>query len=426
MFWLKLKAGALQLTTFIVVVIALLLAAFILLVHTHKQFQIQKDFIVETTRNSNLGINYTLKNSIRLNDTTTISHKDEDYKSLRVYRDYWGVFEKITSISKIKKKRFEKIALIGSKQADTYRPALYIQDNNKPLVLVGNTKIKGVAYLPKQGVKPGFISGQSYYGSKLIYGSTELSSVLPKIYNETINQIKSIGIQLSRIPQRQFLNIESGEQYSNSFTEPLKMIFSNNAIDLRDVELTGHILVQSKSKIVVYVSSKLKDVVLVAPEIEIRNNVNGIFQAIASKRIYIGKSVQLSYPSALIVNEKQDVELQGSKNQIAEQNSIIVNDNSIIKGLVMYLGQRKPNNYEVQIELKEKAIVYGELYCNENTELKGVVYGTVYTNNFIANQSGSIYQNHIYNGTIIIDELPQKYVGLPFVNSKKEVLKWLY
>ena len=41
MTWLKVKAGALQLTMFIVVVIALLLTAFIILIHTHKRFRLQ-------------------------------------------------------------------------------------------------------------------------------------------------------------------------------------------------------------------------------------------------------------------------------------------------------------------------------------------------------------------------------------------------
>jgi hypothetical protein len=71
-------------------------------------------------------------------------------------------------------------------------------------------------------------------------------------------------------------------------------------------------------------------------------------------------------------------------------------------------------------------IIKGEVYCNTNIELKGTVFGTVYTSNFIAKQSGSVYQNHLYNATIVVDSLSQKYVGLPFSNSKKGVLKWLY
>ncbi|WP_290698291.1 hypothetical protein [Lacinutrix sp.] len=423
---LKLRGGALQLTLFIIVVIALLLTSFILLVHTHKQFQVQTDFIIETTRNTNIGVDYALQNSISLNDTISIDLKDEDFKSIKVLRDYWGVFEKITVVSQIKNNQFKKTALIGAKQIENNRTALYTQNNNKPLVLVGNTKIEGVTYLPSQGVKSGTISRQSYYGSQLIYGQTKTASSLPKVLTETVNELKNIESKVGKVQSNQFLEIEIGKHYNNSFFKPTQLIFSNSTINLRGIELTGNILVQSKSKIVVYASSILKDVVLVAPEIEIQNNVKGNFQAIASKRINVGKSVKLQYPSVLVINEKEGLTKEQESNKPIKQNRISIDDNSIIKGLVFYLGEKKSNNYKTQVELNEKAILIGELYCNQNTELKGTVYGTVYSNNFIANQFGSVYQNHIYNGTIIVNKLPKEYVGLPFNNSKKEILKWLY
>ncbi|MFV0571688.1 MAG: hypothetical protein ACK5M1_04545 [Xanthomarina gelatinilytica] len=427
MHWLKLKAGALQLTLFIAVVIALLLSAFILLVHTHKKFQVQTDFVIETARNTDKGFDYAFQNRVPLNDTLQIQLTEEPNRAVKIHRDYWGVFEKILSISQTKNKRFTKTALVGAKQSGDNRTALYVQDNNKPLVLVGNTKIEGIAYIPKQGVKSGTISGQSYYGSQLIYGQTKTSSTLPKVASEIISQIKSIENQISKTSQSQFMEFKDGKSYKNSFKKPVKVIFSNSNINLNSIQLTGHILVQSKTRIVVEATSVLKDVVLIAPEIEIKNNVKGYFQAIASKSIRVGSNVHLEYPSALVLNEKQLGYQQGAiNNNHLETSFIYIEENAVIKGLVLFLGEEKTNNYKAQIELNENATLYGELYCNQNTELKGTVYGTVFTNNFIANQSGSVYQNHIYNGNIIINKLPEEYVGLSFNGSKKEILKWLY
>ena len=355
MLGLKLKAGALQLTTFIIVVIALLLTAFILLVHVHKQFRIQSNFTIETTKQSNQGVNYTLQNPIRINDTTTINFQNEDDKTLRVYRNFWGVFEKVVSTATIKNKHFEKLALVGSKQSENNRTALYVQDNNKPLVLVGNTKIKGLTYLPRLGVKPGYISGQSYYGSKLIYGTTRVASRLPKLSLELINHIEQLEYLNSKLPQSQFLNIEEGGNHSNSFLKPLQVIYSNNAIDLRSIQLTGHILLQSKSKITVHPSSNLRDVVLIAPEIEIKPNVVGNFQAIASKEIIVANNVQLNFPSALVLNEKREIKQLNDLSLIEEEHKISINENSTIKGSVVFIGQDQPNNYKPQIVLKEKA-----------------------------------------------------------------------
>jgi len=69
MIFLKLKSAALQLTLFIAVVISILLMGFVLLLHTHKQFQIQTDFMVEATQNTDIGIDYAMRHTIFLKDT---------------------------------------------------------------------------------------------------------------------------------------------------------------------------------------------------------------------------------------------------------------------------------------------------------------------------------------------------------------------
>ncbi len=423
MFRLKLKAGALQLTLFIAVVIALILAGFILLVHTHKRFNIQTDYIIETSQNTNKGIHQALINTIPLGDSINI--ESEDNKTLKVYREFWGVFEKITSVATIKKNKLKCVALIGGIQPKKNRVALYVQDNNKPLVIVGNTKIEGVVYLSDRGVKPGTISGQSYYGSQLIYGATRRSSSVPKLFKETVIRLASIDNDISKTQSINFLTLENGETFTNSFLNPKQLAFSNSEIRLINISLIGNIVIQSKTKISIEASATLKDVILIAPEIEIENNVKGNFQAIASKNINIGKQVDLEYPSALVLNEKEIQQVNDSI-VIPNQNKIFIDDNSTIKGVVVFISEPKTNNYNPQIELKEKTTVIGEVYCTENIELKGTVYGSVFANNFIAKQSGAIYQNHIYNGTIIVSQLPEEYVGLSFNNSKKGVLKWLY
>ncbi len=421
---LKLKSGALQLTLFISIIIAVLLMGFVLLLHSHKRFQVQTDFILETTENAQKGIEHAMLHSIRLKDTVAIPLDETNYKTLKIHRDFWGIFEIVTSKSKIKTNHFRKIALIGAKSKAQNRTALYLQDTRKPLVVVGRTKIEGVVFLPKQGVKAGTISGHSYTGSQLLYGSTQQSAALPPLTTGIFDQIESIEYQVSEISNAQFITIKPG-LYSNSFFKPVQIHFSKSDILLNEVQLTGHIIVQSKTKITVQASAVLKDIVLIAPEIEIENNVIANFQAFASKKMSVGNSVQLRYPSALILNKNQ-VGSQSNTTGIKEKPSIQIGKSSVVKGVVVYLGNDPPNNYKTQIELQETSVLIGELYCNQNTELKGTVYGTVFAKNFIANQFGSIYQNHIYNGKINVHKLPKKYVGLLFNNSKKEVLKWLY
>lgn len=424
----KVKAGALQLTMFIVVVVAVLLAAFIILVHTHKQFKIKTDFVLETIENANKGISYVLQNDIGQNDTLQINQQDEDHKTVKVHRDYWGLFEKATAISKIKTNTFTKTALIGARQPQPEGIALYVEDQNKPLVVVGNTKIQGLTYIPKQGVRTGNISGHSYYGSQLIYGTTRTSAELPKISKVTLEQIKTVQNNMAEIKTSQFLDLGKTKKQQNSFLNPLQVIYSNKDITLSEVSLTGHILVQSRTKITVEAPSNLKDVVLVAPIIEIKNRTKGTFQAIATKEIIIGENCTLHYPSAFVLNEAEDsknpTENIENTSHAKETPSIKISKGTTIKGAIVYLGTSK--NYKAQVFIDEKITVTGEIYCNRNLELLGTVHGSVYTSNFVANQSGSSYQNHLYNGSISIEALPREYIGLTFENQKKGVLKWLY
>lgn len=419
----KVKAGALQLTMFMVVVIALLLAAFIILVHTHKRFKIQTNFVKETIVNADKGIDYVLYNKIPQNDTLQINLQDEAYKLVKVHKDYWGIFEKVMSTATIKHNSYSKIALVGVSQPQQNRTALYVEDNNKPLVVVGDTKIQGTVHLPKQGIRTGNIAGHSYYGKSLVYGSSRTSKAeLPKLLKETRDRIKTPQNITKHISQEQFLDLGKQSVYINSFYNPLEVIYSPTDINLYDISLTGHILVQSETRIVVDATSNLKDVILIAPEIQIKDHTKGRFQAFATKNISIEKNCELDYPTVLVLNERPNSN-KGTNGTI-ETPLIKINKHAKIKGAVAYLGVTK--NYRAQVFIDENAIVTGEVYCNKNLELLGLVYGTVYTSNFVANQSGSSYQNHIYNGSILVDYLPQEYVGLAFEDSKKEVAKWLY
>lgn len=425
MVFVKLNAGALQLTIFMVTVIAVLLASFLVLTQLQQRFKIKTNLIIKTVHNANVGFGYALANTIPLNDTTIVDLENEDYKSVKLHREFWGVFEKVGVVSDIKANRFKKVALIGTKQNEANRTALYLEDQNKPLTVVGNTKIKGNAYLPKRGIRTGNISGVSYYGSQLVYGTTQNSGAMPKLGNETMEQLESISNNKGMMDQDRFLDIKGKKEVKNSFLEPYTLVYDQNEILLSEIKLTGHIMVQSQTKITVDSSAHLKDVLLVAPNIEIRDNVSGTFQAIGTGHITVGKNCQFSYPSALVIYEKSNMEHQEADKQ-TEKNGIVIDKASTFKGMLVYLGNSKPNNYEPQLVIEENTNVIGEIYCNQNVELRGNVFGTIYASNFVARQSGSIYQNHIYNGVINIEELPLQYNGLTFEKSKKGVMTWLY
>lgn len=417
----KLKAGSLQLVTFIVVIIALLLASFIILIHIHKRFRIKTDHVIETVRLVDKGMDYALKNEIKGKDTISIPLQTEDYKSIKLHQSYWGVFQKLHTEASIKNTRLEKTALIGSKIDKQNQPSLILKDNSKPLVLVGYTQIKGKAYLPKRGVKSGNIAGTSYYGDKYIYGNIVESKEFPRINFHLLNHIKTIdNYSDSSSENLVYLNLEASKKHVNSFESPMQIIYSNSNISLSNIAVTGHIRIQSRTKIIVDASAKLKDVILIAPIIEIQKNVIGTFQAFATESISVGKHVTLEYPSALVFVRDYEEKLS------EKPNWIFVDDHSTVKGNILALGSSLPNNYDAQIRINPNAVVKGVIYCEQNLELRGTVYGTVYTNNFLIKEKGSIYQNHLYNAKISCTDIEQEFVNLFMEHSKKGIAKWLY
>ena len=412
----KLKAGSLQLVTFVIVVIALLLGSFILLVHTQKQYRVKTYLLKDTIQNTDKAISYALKqNTLGIDSVELLLDKSA---TIKFKTQPWGTYQKVGAVSQLKNFKYKKTALIGAKQP-TDIIALYLKDNNKSLVLVGDTKIKGNAYLPEQGVKSGNISGLSFNANRFIDGNVNLSKQFPKLNFQTRNYIQNIqSIYDSNISLENF-KITSGTSISNSFENETLVSIRSNGIYLNDVSLIGNLVIQSYSKIVVSNTAKLKDIILIAPKIEIENGTTGTFQAFATDHILVGNNCNLQYPSALVLTKP-------FREKFEEEHKIHIDSNSKLQGNIILLGRKDAKNYNPQILISAGTTVEGEVYCEQTLELKGKVYGSIYTDSFITIANGSYYQNHLLNAEINSTELEDEYIGLPIVNTNKGVAKWLY
>lgn len=417
----KVSAGALQYTLFIAVLIVLLISTFLTLSFLQNQFKTKSNFQIQCIQNADLGFGYIAENDISYEQEKTIELSTEPESQLVITKKHWGIFDLIQVQSHVKNARFYKIGLMGGFQSE--KPALYLKDNNNALVLVGNTEIRGSAFLPINGVKRGNIVGHSYYGNQLIYGTTTQSDKkLPEIKNRSYVEQLSTG--MIDLEDAIYIELEEGLKIINAFSKPTQIYKQQGIVNLRDIQLTGNIIIQSDTLIKIDKTALLSDVLLIAPNITVMDGVTGNFQAIASKNITIGSNCNLTYPSVFVLNEKE-TENSGTikKDETAQ---LLINSNTSIKGIVAFLSKNSTGSYLPQIIMEENSKVIGEVYCDKNFELKGEVSGTVYTSGFIAKQYGSIYQNHIYNGSILQGKLPQQYVGLPIKNSMPKVSKWLY
>ena len=168
---IKIKAGALQFAILISIVIAVIISAFILLTYMQLQYAKQLERSSNTIKLNHMGIAYAKQQAIRYDDSIQVPLSNVLDEELTVIKTHWGIFDKVVSVSKSKNFRSKKIGLLGGQLLKENRPAIYLEDSNSPLVVVGKTNIQGNVVLPRQGVKSGNIAGDYYRGEKLVYGT---------------------------------------------------------------------------------------------------------------------------------------------------------------------------------------------------------------------------------------------------------------
>jgi len=424
----KIKSGALQFTVFIAVLIALLLAGLVLYAYTFIYMKEQSKGAIENIQIADIGIQSLLEQSELNTDTAKIDFLKKENQILKTHLSQWGVFQKGITVTQFRKKKFVKTAIIGSLLTADNSPTLYLQETHNGLSVVGNTKIKGIAYLPSQGISSGYIAGNSYYGSQLIYGRTEKStSELPKLEKNLLDALSFYLKEYKIDRQEDFINLNSGLKITNSFKSATKGFYSQNAITLENKILSGNIIIKSETSIKIKKTALLKDLILIAPIIEIEDETSGCFQAIASRKIIIGKKCNLSFPSALMLfQDNKNSPIESPIYSAIPDNQIFIDTQSNIKGSVIYLQTKEKSDFLTQVVLEKDSKIKGHVYCNGNFDIRGTVSGSVYTRQFTANQAGSIFVNHIYNATIENENIPEIYGSIILDQQPKTVLKWLY
>lgn len=417
----KIKAGALQYVLVISVIIALIIIAFISLVYLQQKMNIKHQFTKEAIAAVQLGFESLKQQKVPYNLKTPIHFYDNETAVTTLVKKHWGIFDLAIVNSKVGNEFFQKIGLLGVQ--DSKRDALYLKDNNNALVLVGKTKITGSVSLPKQGVKSGNIAGVSFYGKPLINGPRKTStSSLPQIQN--IEFVKDF-YQNYATNEIKNIELEDGVQLHQSFTKNTGLYATNNPILLKNISLSGNIVVSSKTAIVVEASANLEDIILIAPKIRIEKNTTGNFQAIAKKSIEVASGCTLHYPTALIVLNENDPSVEALNRDEQAKEEIHISKNTLVKGMVVYCSDNNTSTYKTQIQIDDSAVVQGEVYCTKNLALQGSVFGSVYTHHFIVKKSGGVYVNHLYNAIINAKKLPIQYVGLLIENQSNSVAKWL-
>lgn len=410
-----------QFAILVATIIAILLGSFLTLSQTHLFFNTQSRILGNVIDSANAGVGYSLKKEHIIADSISI---ENDIYTKRIKKTSWGGYLKVNSTASAKTKSFTKTALTGSKVSD---PALsiHLSEGKLPLVLVGNTIIEGDAYVSDLGIKPGIISGHYYNGKELVKGNISSGKgALPELDPVWVNDIRRlqeyVPLNSDEVIQREAIN-------KNSFFENTHFVYDENKITLNETYI-GNIIINSETEVVVTNIAQLTDVVVIAPKITIEEGFIGSASFIAEERITLAEKVQLDYPSSLILVNTQEIEIIPVQKG---DEPIFIAGNSRVAGTVIYLDEREANtnnrmNSFTNVAIAPMGTVNGYVYCEGNVELMGTVTGAIYADRFLAREFGSVYINHIYNGKVLGRDLDPAFGGLPFKESNKAIVKWLY
>jgi len=405
-----LKAGSLYYSLIIVILVGTIIGALVLNTGTHQTFRKRSELNSELVETCTNGIKYGLAFYDELTTNKETVDIFENSKKVSLYKERWGGFNLLFCESFLKNEKIRKTAIIGNYEKNSF--ALYLPDLDRPLLLSGKSTIYGDCKLPNEGVSSTFIDGvNSNSSEKLVVGRVLKSEKkLPKLALDIASVFEDFhNLDYESILEKGFLK--------NEFNNLPVIVDMNEVIDLENIVISGKVIIQSQDSINIRKTAKLENIIIKSPKVYIENGFIGSIQIIASSDVYIDENVTLKYPSFIT--------LENNDNTIQAKVSISPNSN-ILGGILLY--GKTSSEYQNQLIIDENVLVAGNIYCNGETQLKGKIKGSIYTNRFFLNTDESEYNNVILNGSIDNINLPEKFVRINFIEGKEanyEIIKWL-
>jgi len=406
----KLKGGALFISVMLSVIIGCILTLFIL-VTTYNQRNV-------TVFAQSSQLFYNLKSAFQLaqsayftpekNYTWMKNQLNDD--SIRIKKLHWGAYLIICAETKNRHQYLSESGLFGTCMSpDT---GLMVADNSRPVGLSGNVIFKSACYLPRAGVKPAYIEGQSYISNASNGRFTRQSpSAIPAINLEMVKGLKqqlSLGIQ----------NFDSLVTtlpivFNQSFNQST-VLWETSTTQLTNLQLSNNIKIIAGS-LQVDSSVHLNNILIVCKNIRFKKGFKGKVHVIASDSISMEEGCEFSYPSSFVVFSE--------KAQVTGFSYIQFNKDCKFFGGVLALNDPSDANSltKVFIKLNADSEINGFIYSSDYIHIEGQVNATVMANKLLLKTPSAVYENHLLGCEIN----PKKYsdqLAIPLVFNQRAKL----
>lgn len=333
--------------------------------------------------------------------------------SFQIRDGYWGCFRLAQIDVSYKNRHLHKNFLYGLSSHPFADGVLYLQDNDLPLTIAGNTTLKGKLYLPRAGLRSGFMGQQGFSGDFMPEGPFAISrKELPSINASFLAYLKIIMHSISS----DGLSEPGTLPDSVSFDSSKRCVFHHGTLDLDGKKIVGQVIIYSDSSICVTSHSQLNNVILIAPFIKIGDDFHGRFQAFASESISCGQNCRFFFPSALCV-------LSDSGRSSPK---IDIGKSCLLQGELLGIDASRDHSLP-RIICQTQTKLYGLLFINGFLSLQGIVYGTVFARTLLEKKDNILMENLLFNAEIHQDQWPSLGALYTPIDSSynKQIIQWL-
>lgn len=418
----KIDGYSLPFAMFIFIVIIILSGTLIMAAYQNSIVFNRVLLIERLESNSISAINIMLSNpnQYKENECVEYSLYNEYADSVTLKKIQWGAFDIFHADAYCKKLRKSHSIMIGSYQYDSSSVALMVPDQGKSIALVGNVNITGTCKVPELGFSQPSIEGKNFTGQKIHSIIKKSETKLPKL-NENLKKLDlNYAIKNYINNNNQIIQYDNweGDSLCTSFTsDTTSVLYCKNKIYIEHKTLKGKVVVISEDGIYIKSSANISDILCFAPYIIIEENFTGNLQMYANDSIIIASNCNLKYPSVAGINNQDEISY------------IKIGPKCQFYGIT-FLSSDMSNELSQKsiLSISENTYVTGQVYSNGYTEIKGNIWGTLYTQKFILRTPTSIYENTIMDANIDIHKLSTNYVGVDLIEEGTTggIIKWLY
>jgi len=372
----RLKAGALQLTLVITLIVTILLGS---LIYLYAFYQQQDKFMARRAKLYVLmdsAMEIARSGFLDYGDTVLV-HTLYEGDTIGLGKRPWGLYEQVSVTVKWQGDSLQKAFLLGLTAQDS--TTLYVADEDRNISVSGKTHIQGTAYLPKAGIKPAFVDGKFYEGEKDIVAGERKTSTrqLPDVQIALLEKV----YPLTDTP---FANRLYG---THSFFGHTAYWYSTEPIVLERDSVVGNIVIQSDTVVEVRAGAALRDIICLAPVVRIASGFRGRIQVFAQDSIIVGDQVRLEYPSALVLD---------ASDGLSTRRRISIGKQVEVTGtLLLYEAERSKTAHLLEIgekgDVRGDVIVHGMLKYSKPLKIRGAAY----CYRFITQTPRSLYENYL-------------------------------